>query len=195
MDFNDSSFDNQFDDKDSEDDQFFDQFQFDDESDDSSEFPTGQEQEYSPPPAAEQRSARKAPREGGLLQDMLILIGIDASNTKWILGVLGAFFVGLFFGWIVLGWYVAPVQWIDADVSFLRKDLREDYMRMAIDSYALDPDVQTAQRRLAEFGEGTLASEALAVIAENPGDQKIQVITAFQQLLLGDSTMDRKSVV
>lgn len=190
MDFNDSSFDNQFDDKDSEDDQFFDQFQFDDESDDSSEFSAGQEQEYSPPPAAEQRSARKAPREGGLLQDMLILVGIDSSNTKWILGLLGAFFVGLFFGWIVLGWYVAPVQWIDADVSFLRKDLREDYMRMAIDSYALDPDWETAQLRLNEFGEGTLAAEALAVIRENPEDQKIEIVNAFEQWLLGKGPGD-----
>jgi hypothetical protein len=46
-----------------------------------------------------------------------------------------AFVIGLVIGLVVLGWGLWPVQWTDADPSFLRADLQEDYLRMTIDSY------------------------------------------------------------
>ena len=42
--------------------------------------------------------------------------------------------MGLLLG-LIVGWGLWPVQWTDAAPDVLRADLQEDYMRMAIDSY------------------------------------------------------------
>jgi len=42
--------------------------------------------------------------------------------------------LGLLLG-LIVGWGIWPVQWTDAAPDVLRADLQEDYMRMAIDSY------------------------------------------------------------
>jgi hypothetical protein len=42
--------------------------------------------------------------------------------------------LGLLLG-LIVGWGIWPVQWTDAAPQVLRADLQEDYMRMAIDSY------------------------------------------------------------
>jgi len=54
------------------------------------------------------------------------------KNTRIVL-VLGVV-LGLILG-LILGWGIWPVKWTDALPEVLRTDLQEDYMRMAIDSY------------------------------------------------------------
>jgi hypothetical protein len=106
------------------------------------------------------------------------------SNPTWVIaGIIGAFLIGLVLGWIGLGWYIAPVTWVDANAKDLRQDLQVDFMRMAIDSYNLRPDTATATRRLQEYGDADHAAEVLAGVAANPQEQSPEVINVFQQLV------------
>jgi hypothetical protein len=60
--------------------------------------------------------------------------------------------IGLLVGLIVLGWWLFPVQWTDATPSSLRSDLKQDYLRMTIDSYSKHQDKLVAQERWNEIG-------------------------------------------
>ena len=60
------------------------------------------------------------------------------KNTKvtLIVGVV----LGLLLG-LIVGWGLWPVQWTDALPEVLRADLQDDYMRMAIDSYRANKNI------------------------------------------------------
>jgi len=61
--------------------------------------------------------------------------------------------VGLIIGLPILGWGLWPVKWTDAAPQHLREDLKEDYLRMAIQSYSVQPDPEKAVARWKELGE------------------------------------------
>ncbi|KPL77865.1 hypothetical protein ADN00_08280 [Ornatilinea apprima] len=63
------------------------------------------------------------------------------------------FVVGLIIGWMVLGWGLFPVKWTDASAGQLRADVREDYLKMAIQSYSLNKDATLALTRWNELGD------------------------------------------
>lgn len=96
------------------------------------------------------------------------------------------FVLGLIIGLFVLGWGLFPVQWKDAGPQQLREDLKVDYMKMAIQSYGVNPDGELAQSRWNEFG-----SEANSIFEEvtmDPGvntDQAARFITAVQGSAVG----------
>ncbi len=93
--------------------------------------------------------------------------------------------VGLFIGGLVLGlligWVIAPVEFKDATPYYLRADLQEDYLRMAIDSFRLSQDPNLAVQRWQ--GLGPAAQTAYAAIQNNPGKQDPAVIQAFGQVI------------
>lgn len=64
--------------------------------------------------------------------------------------------VGLLLGWFVLGWWIAPVQWVDARPSDLHPLWQQNYVAMVVDSYILSGDSQTARARLEGFEPATL---------------------------------------
>lgn len=98
-----------------------------------------------------------------------------------VIGIL-AFVVGVFFGLVVLGWGPLKVTYYDAAPSNLRADLQEDYLRMAIDSYAQTGDFLTAKNRWDELG--TAAPDILDKIQANPGQEKPGAIAAFRNVVL-----------
>jgi hypothetical protein len=67
---------------------------------------------------------------------------------------IAAFVIGLLLGWVVLGWGLFPVQWVNASPTNLRPDLQKDYLAMAIQSFAKSPDPLAAQQRWQELGSG-----------------------------------------
>ncbi len=97
------------------------------------------------------------------------------NRPLWV-GII-SFVIGLLIGLVVLGWWLWPVQWTDADPGDLRIEYQEIYLRMAIDSYTQNQDAAMAQQRIAEVGEN--APEILANIAANPGTQNSESIQAF----------------
>ncbi len=67
---------------------------------------------------------------------------------KPLYAAIAGFVVGLIIGLPVLGWGLWPVKWKDADASFLRQDLKEQYLCMVVDSYSLNKDANLALSRL-----------------------------------------------
>lgn len=81
----------------------------------------------------------------------------------------------------MLGWWLWPVQWTDAGPEDLRPEYQQIYLRMAIDSYTLNPDPALALQRLKDLGAD--ADEALAQIKANPDGQNQDSIQAFEAFL------------
>ncbi len=92
-----------------------------------------------------------------------------------------AFLAGAIFGLIILGWWLFPVSWTDASAEQLRPDLRESYLRAAIDSYSLNHDESAAQERLNALGDAV--DQTMASVAAAPGDQSVETIAHFQSML------------
>lgn len=84
---------------------------------------------------------------------------------------IGAFVAGVLVGWMVLGWWVAPVEWVDALPVDLVPAEREAYVQMVADLYVRDDRLQRAVERLASFravGDDARLAELLGRLTE-PG--------------------------
>ncbi len=91
-----------------------------------------------------------------------------------------AFIVGLFFGLVVLGWWLWPVKWKDASPADLRPDYRQAYLQMAVEAYGLTGDKETAQKRFQALGEyGPSLLESLA--KKPPSGLSVMTISDFAQ--------------
>ena len=104
--------------------------------------------------------------------------------------VLAGFVFGLFIGWIVIGWGLWPVAWVDASPSDLEMTFQEDYLRMAIDSYGAGVDGDKALQRWQ--GLGPDAENILSTIEAEPGDQDIMAIEFFKDVV-NPSTIDAET--
>ncbi|MFQ5814764.1 MAG: hypothetical protein ACE5I2_16420, partial [Anaerolineae bacterium] len=56
--------------------------------------------------------------------------------------------VGLIIGLPILGWWVFPVEWYDADPFDLRQEYKEAYINMLADSYTLNTNVALTRQRV-----------------------------------------------
>ena len=84
-------------------------------------------------------------------------------------GVLAgaALVLGILLG-LVYAWGIQPVEWEDATPNLLRSDLRVDYLKMAIDSYSANRDVDLAIARFEALGEA--GPETLQAVISSPGE-------------------------
>ena len=78
---------------------------------------------------------------------------LQDRRAMLILGVI----LGLLLG-LIIGWGIWPVQWTDATPEVLRTDLQQDYLRMTIDSYYRNGDVNRAMQRYNDLGEDAAAT-------------------------------------
>jgi hypothetical protein len=95
-----------------------------------------------------------------------------------IAGLVVGIALGIFYGWVI-----SPVKWTDAAVEHLRPDLQQEYLRMAIDSYAQNRDAELAKKRYADLGPN--AADVLNAVMDNPGSQNIETILAFNATVQG----------
>ncbi len=65
---------------------------------------------------------------------------------------IAGFILGLIIGLPVLGWGLWPVKWKDADASFLRQDLKDQYLCMVVDSFKVNKDANLAAARIDSMG-------------------------------------------
>jgi len=72
-------------------------------------------------------------------------------KIPWVPLVL-AFVAGLVIGLPILGWWIWPVQWVDAEPRDLRADLKQDFLCLVVDSYAANGDVPLAMQRMEVAG-------------------------------------------
>lgn len=87
-----------------------------------------------------------------------------------ILALVAGLVAGLLIGW-------QTKEFKDATPSYLRADLQEDYLRMAIDSYRLNPSPDLAVLRWKNLGVG--AQQAFNAIQANPNGIDPSVIKSF----------------
>jgi hypothetical protein len=92
-----------------------------------------------------------------------------------------AFIAGLFIGLVALGWGAWPVEWKDAAPSHLNADYAADYLRMAVDSYRVNPDNALAIQRYQALG--SLGPAAMAAVLADPGATDVNAILSFQDIV------------
>ncbi len=68
-----------------------------------------------------------------------------------ITGIIGLV-VGLIIGLPLLGWWLIPVRWKDVDASYLRPDLKAQYLCMVVDSYKINRNPSLAAARIDSLG-------------------------------------------
>jgi hypothetical protein len=107
-------------------------------------------------------------------------------NSPPIMAVIGLV-VGIILG-LVYGWVISPVKFVDGNISQLRDDLKTDYLRMAIDSYALNQDAMLAEERYNHIGDD--APTYLGEIEFSPGGQLVSDIDSFHDVVELTSVAD-----
>lgn len=103
----------------------------------------------------------------------------DRLQQKWIMVGI-AVVIGIALG-LLYGWVISPVQWKDATPGLLRPDLRADYLRMAIDSYTVNKDVNLAISRYKALGDA--GPETLKEVGANPGEVSPTAIQGFSAVV------------
>jgi hypothetical protein len=102
-----------------------------------------------------------------------------------------------FFGWQVVGWYIAPVTYIDGAFHQLRAVDKQEYVNLVANAYAADLDGATAVRRIGRLcdlaGTGICAeavqviSDTVAANASNPNQMArlaaLQLVVAQQPVV------------
>jgi len=69
-------------------------------------------------------------------------------GRETLIGLVIGLVVGLIIGLPILGWWVFPVEWYDADPFDLRQQHQEAYVSMLADSYTLNTNVALARLRV-----------------------------------------------
>ena len=107
----------------------------------------------------------------------------EVVKQRAVLAAVLALLLGFFLGWFVMGWWLWPVQFVNADVSQLRPDLKQDYVRLVASSYALSPNIDKAAARIAALGSD--APQVISdTVANSTGDDQLHVLQLRQVLLI-----------
>ena len=105
---------------------------------------------------------------------------MDAMNAlferKWVIPLI-AIIVGIGLG-LFYAWVISPVQWVDGTPEQLRADLREDYLRMIIDSYSVNADADIAINRYKNLSK--YAQDTLEAVGTNPGSVQAEALQNFR---------------
>ncbi len=77
-------------------------------------------------------------------------------GRETLIGFVIGLVVGLIIGLPILGWWVFPVEWYDADPFDMRQQYQEAYISMLADSYTLNTNVALARQRVAGWDQKDL---------------------------------------
>lgn len=112
-------------------------------------------------------------------------MGLLDLFKKPLIAAIAAGIVGLAIG-LLFAWVIWPTNIVDTTPEILRADHREDYLRMAIDSFEANPDPELARIRWQNLGSENAATAFKAIIA-NPGDQDPGTILKFRDVIANQS--------
>lgn len=100
--------------------------------------------------------------------------------------------IGLIIGLPILGWGLWPVKWKDADASYLREDLKKQYLCMVVDSYKVNQNAELAKARVDSLGTTIIESPGLLDSLQSVGcaysASSPEVVALKSVLLAGVST-------
>lgn len=95
---------------------------------------------------------------------------------------IGIFVGGFIFG-LVWAYVISPTQFVDATPLYLRSDLQDDYLRMAVRSYAVDGNQGRAIDHWKNLGPN--AQLILNGLLSNPGDLNPTALQSYNELING----------
>jgi hypothetical protein len=101
------------------------------------------------------------------------------------LGILLGITIGVLYAWVI-----QPVEWVNGTPADLREDIRVDYLRMAIDSYASNLDADLALERFDALGE--FGSDTLDLVGKTPAEVDPSAIQKFQALIAVEEPGDEE---
>lgn len=82
-----------------------------------------------------------------------------------------AFLAGVLLGWLIIGWWLWPVKWIETDPWDLRTEYQERYITLVAKEYDRTKDAAQVRDALAGWDKGALAN-LLAAMQERAPDYK-----------------------
>jgi hypothetical protein len=86
------------------------------------------------------------------------------------IGLALVFVAGFLLGWLVVGWWLWPVRWVNTDPWDLRPEFKKHYILMAAESYALNSNPELLKERFKGWPREDLAALLNELKRENPGD-------------------------
>ena len=99
---------------------------------------------------------------------------MNEDTRKLALAALVGILVGAAIG-LLIGWWLWPVQWVNATPADLRTDLQADYMMMTIDSFRVNGDAKLASYRYSLLGaDAPAALAAVCFLAVEQFPQRIE---------------------
>ena len=101
---------------------------------------------------------------------------LDYAKRPVVAAVLGAI-LGLIVG-LIWAWGIQPVVWTNVPPTQLGATYQEQYLRMAIDSFKVNPDATLALQRFEALGP--VGTTVLTTIQNNPGSQDPTAISNFE---------------
>jgi len=69
-----------------------------------------------------------------------------------------AFVAGFLLGWLVMGWWLWPVQWVNTDPWDLKPEFKRHYIFMAAESYAINSNPELLKERFKGWPSEDLAA-------------------------------------
>jgi hypothetical protein len=104
---------------------------------------------------------------------------LDYLKRPVVAGALGAL-IGLIVG-LIWAWGVQPVVWTNVPPTQLGTAYQEQYLRMAIDSFRVNPDNSLALQHYQSLGN--VGATVLKTIQDNPGSQDPASIANFVSIV------------
>ena len=100
----------------------------------------------------------------------------EQSKNPVVVGIIGLV-VGLLIGWLVIGWWLWPVEFIGAYPRDLVEKHQVEYMRMSVEAFQANGDVAKAQSRYSSLEEN--AQQSLTAVVQDPQGLAPETIAAF----------------
>jgi predicted flap endonuclease-1-like 5' DNA nuclease len=108
-------------------------------------------------------------------------------NNPVVVGIV-CVVLGLIIGGIIIGYWLWPVHWYAAAPNNLNPVSQQNWLRAAIDSFAVNQDASMAQTRYQQLGAD--APTVLAAIQANPGNMDPAEILAYSSVVAGVPVTD-----
>ena len=114
----------------------------------------------------------------------------DNSSNMAMTAIVGvvAFVFGLIIGLPVLGWWLFPVEWIDAGPVDLAPAEQAEYVQMVADSFVLTGDVLKAQARVDKLGHKASASFESALTSTGVDNFRVSQLATVVTMPPAEST-------
>jgi len=106
-----------------------------------------------------------------------------ANRRQRLLLLALAFAAGLFLGWMVIGWWLWPVQWTDSGPWDLRSDYRQTYVNLVAEEYWRGRDLARVRQNLAGWDETELAILLATMDARATSTEERQRLVLLKEVL------------